>query len=427
MSKIKVAIAGCGSRGFHAYGKELLTLKDAVEIVAIADIVEEKRKLAKETFGLSEEQVFDSAEEMIAAGKLGDAMVIATPDRQHVKQAIPALRAGYHLLLEKPISPVLAELQELVEVVEETGKHVVVCHVLRYTPFYRKLKEVLDSGVIGEVGSTLAYEDVGYWHQAHSFVRGNWRNTAESSPMILQKCCHDMDIYTWLLGRTASRVSSFGNTFLFHSGRAPEGATKYCMGGCQVKTDCPFDAEELYINSEVTGVAHGKTGWPVNTVVVSPTVEDVSKALKDGPYGRCVYYCDNDVVDHQVLISELDNGSSFSFTMSGLTAHGGRWAKFMGTKGEIVADMSKNTITIMRFGEEDEIVNLNLLVNDLQGHGGGDAGIVDDFIKLLQGNEDLDMSRLTTASASTESHYIALAAEKSRLQGGNVIAMEDMR
>ena len=426
MSKIKIAIAGCGSRGYHAYGKDFLTMADRVEIVAIAEPDSAKRARTQQAFSLTDSQCYTTAEELLQQERLADALVVATPDRQHVRQAIPALEKGYHLLLEKPISPELEDCQALVAVAEKTNRQVVVCHVLRYTPFFQKLKEILDSGVIGTVASLQAYEDVGYWHQAHSFVRGNWRNSKESSFMLLQKCCHDMDLYMWLLGTKANWVSSYGNLFHFHKENAPKGATTRCLDGCQSKEDCPFDAEKIYVTSPSTGVAHGKTGWPVNVVAVEPTLESVTLALRQGPYGRCVYHCDNDVVDHQVVSMELDSGASFSFTMSGLTAHGNRYAKFMGTKGEITADMKSNTITIMPFGKEEQVVNLTLAEEDIQGHGGGDMGIVSDFITLLEGKEPAH-SRLTTLETSTESHYIAFAAEESRLHNGKSIKVDEYR
>lgn len=426
MSKIKIAIAGCGSRGFHAYGKNFSTMPDRVEIVAIAEPNTDRRTQAQQAFSLADSQCYTSAEELLKQDKLADALVISTPDRQHVSQAIPALEKGYHLLLEKPISPVLEECQALVATAQKTNRQVVVCHVLRYTPFFQKLKELLDSRVIGEVASLQAYEDVGYWHQAHSFVRGNWRNSKESSFMLLQKCCHDMDLYMWLLGTKPDFVSSFGNLFHFREENSPKDATARCLDGCQVKESCPFDAEKIYITNPSTGINHGKTEWPTNVLTVEPTLENVTLALQEGPYGRCVYHCDNDVVDHQVVSMELDSGATFSFTMSGLTAHGNRYAKFMGTKGEITADMKSNTITVMPFGKEEQVINLTLAEEDVQGHGGGDMGIVMDFVSLLEGKEP-NLSRLTTVEASTESHYISFAAEESRLHNGKSIKVDNYR
>lgn len=199
--KLTVALAGLGSRGKDCYAKSAHLIPDKMEIVAIADIDPAKVAEVAREYNVPAERCFTSAEELIAQDKLADVMFITTQDRQHVAQAIPALQKGYDLLLEKPVSPELDECRELVKTAQEYNRKVVVCHVLRYTPFYSKVKEIIDSGKIGDVVSIMAIENVGYWHQAHSFVRGNWRNSETTSPMILQKCCHDMDLYLWLANK----------------------------------------------------------------------------------------------------------------------------------------------------------------------------------------------------------------------------------
>ena len=200
--KITIALAGLGSRGKDTYAQAVKKFPEKMEIVAIADIDPAKVEEVAEEFHIPQERCFTSAEDLIAQDKLADVMFITTQDQQHVRQAIPALRKGYHLLLEKPISPDLDECRELVKVAKECDRQVIVCHVLRYTPIYSKVKEVIDSGVAGDIVSVMSIENVGYWHQAHSFVRGNWRNSNTTSPMILQKCCHDMDLLLWLTGKT---------------------------------------------------------------------------------------------------------------------------------------------------------------------------------------------------------------------------------
>ena len=254
---IKVAIAGLGNRGRDNYGKIGMLYPDKMEIVAAADIDPKKVALAAEEFRLPKEACFSSAEEMLVEEKLADVMVIATQDRQHVGHAIAALEKGYHLLLEKPVSPKVRECQRLAEAAKRCGRKVVVCHVLRYTPIYQKVKELLEEGVIGDVVSIMASENVGWYHQAHSFVRGNWSNSKETSPMILQKCCHDMDLYLWLAGKTCESVTSYGDTYLFKKEQAPAGCTKRCLDGCKVKEACPFDAEKIYLDNEETGFRKG--------------------------------------------------------------------------------------------------------------------------------------------------------------------------
>ena len=423
---MRVAIAGLGSRGKDTYAPIAKLLPEKMEIVAIADIDHAKVEEVAKEYNIPKSLCFSSAEDLIAQDKLADVMFIATQDRQHVAQAIPALRKGYHILLEKPISPDLDECREIIKVAEECQKHVVVCHVLRYTPFYCKLKEVLEQGVIGDVVSVMAIENVGYWHQAHSFVRGNWRDSNTTSPMILQKCCHDMDLLLWLTKKTCDSVTSYGNTYLFNEEHAPEGATMRCLDGCKAKEECPFDAEKIYLTNEKTGVLNGKKEWPLDVLALHPTEESIRKAIEEGPYGRCVYHCDNNVVDHQVVNLNMTDGSTISFTMCAFTDTGSRYSKFMGTKGEIIADMSQNTIKITPFGKKTETIDVSKLATDFSGHAGGDNRMVEEFLDMIiEGKKPSD--KITSVAHSVESHYCALAAEQSRLEDGKVVYLDQMR
>ena len=416
MERITVAIAGCGARGMDTYADKLASLPDRAQIVAAADVNPEKLELMRRRYGLTEAQCFASAEEMLAQPKLADVMFICTPDRCHYAEAKEALRKGYHLLLEKPISPVEAECRELKALATEKRLQVVVCHVLRYTPFYRKIKEIVDSGILGEVESVQANEQVRYWHQAHSFVRGNWRNSELSSCMILQKCCHDMDILLWLTGKHLKKVSSFGSLRHFRAENAPVGSPERCIEGCPAQDECPYDAVRFYLNRYET---RGDS-WPVNVVAPDPTEGKLLKALREGPYGRCVYKCDNDVVDHQVVLMELEDGLTVDFTMCAFTAHGGRQIRIMGTRGELVGDMEAETIRVMPFIGEEELIDVRTLSDDFSGHGGGDGRLVTSFLDLLQGTEKLDPA-LSSIDRSVESHVAAFAAEQSRVSGGHLV------
>lgn len=420
--KFSIGFIGLGNRGKDAYLPEFASRADEVEIAAIADIDPAKVADVAARYHIPPERCFASGEELLRQPKLADALCIATMDRQHVRQAVPALEKGYDLLLEKPISPSLEECRELSRVARRTGRKVVVCHVLRYTTFYKKVKELLDAGAIGDVVTIQAIENVGYWHQAHSFVRGNWRNSTLSSPMILQKCCHDMDLYLWLAGKTSSRVTSFGSTYFFNAAHAPKGSTARCMDGCAARESCPFDAEKIYIKDPHLGIEHGNDKWPNEVLALHPTAESIYDAIRTGPYGRCVFACDNDVVDHQVVDVEMTDGSTFSFTMTGFTELNSRHAKFMGTKGELVADLHARTIVLMPFGQPQQTFEIP---KETSGHGGGDAGIVEEFMHLMRGEPT--SSSLTSLGVSLESHYIALAAEKSRLNKGEVIDIEPLR
>lgn len=415
MKTITVAIAGCGSRGMQAYAKGQTYFPDRMRIVAAADIRPEQLQLMRERYGLTEEQCYDSAESMLRQPRLADAMFICTPDQLHFSQASAALKLGYHLLLEKPIAETEQECREIERLAHAAQRHVIVCHVLRYSAFYQKLKELLDAGAVGDVMSVQAIERVGYWHQAHSFVRGNWGNAGKSSPMILQKCCHDMDIFLWLTGKHCKRVSSFGALSHYTAQHAPQGAPMRCTDGCPAGDTCPYNAERYYMGK----LREGKLGWPLNVVASRPDEKSVMDALKNGPYGRCVYHCDNDVVDHQVVNLELEDAVAVNFTMSAFTAHGGREIRIMGTQGEIFGDLNKNQLRVMRFEKPDEVIDLGTLQDEFSGHGGGDARLLDAFLHLLA--QDAPVARgITSVGDSVESHVVAYAAERSRVQHGAV-------
>jgi len=418
--KIKIAVAGLGSRG-RAYSWALQNFKDKAEIVACADILADRVDRFGEQFSISPEMRFSSAEEMLKKGSVADVLIVATPDRCHFSQAMTALDARYHLLLEKPVSPVLSECFELAKKASELSRHVIVCHVLRYTAFYRKLKEIVNSGVIGDIVSVKADEKVGYWHQAHSFVRGNWANSGASSPMILQKCCHDMDIFHWLIGKRCVSVSSFGSLTHFKPSEAPRGATVRCVSECPAYDTCPFSVEKCYIEP----AEGGNFGWPIDVVTQIPTTEALLENLKTGPYGRCVYHCDNDVVDHQVVNLLFEGGETVSFTMCAFTSSAvwGRETYIMGTKGDILANGGKDTIEVNVFGGNSEKYEKVSRESDAFGHGGGDFGIVRDLVSLIEG-KDVSAS-MTDVGETLESHVMALAAEESRVGGGKLVDTAD--
>lgn len=422
---ITFAIAGFGDRG-STYASMQTQFPDKMQVVAVADLNPEKVKKAQRLYGIEDKNCFTSAEEMLRQERLADVLVVSTMDRQHVDHAIPAIKKGYHILLEKPISPELDKCREILKAAENSDSKVIVCHVLRYTMFYNKLRELLLSGAIGDVVAVTAAENVGYWHQAHSFVRGNWRNAQQTSPMILQKSCHDMDILLWVTGKTCQSVSSVGNTYLFRKEMAPKGAASHCLGGCEAKEDCIFDAEKIYIKNQKTGIEQNNNSWISSVLSVENTVESTYRALKDGQYGRCVYHCDNDVVDHQQTNLLMTDGTTLSFTMCAFSENCYREFKAMGTKGEIEADMLTNTIIVREFGKGEELIDIGALVSDLKGHGGGDSGIIADLLDMLL-DDTQPNDRTTTLAASMESHYVALAAEASRLEGGISVKLDKFK
>ena len=416
-----VAIIGLGARGYHTYAKYQHLHPEKMKITAIADPAAEKTELACREFGISEEMCFGSAEALFEKGKLADVLFVCTQDKQHKAHAVKGMELGYDLLLEKPVATTPEDVMEILSAALRLKRSVVVCHVLRYTKFYGLIKELLDRGGIGRVMAVQAAENVGYWHQAHSFVRGNWKNAEETSPMILQKCCHDFDIFNWLLGKRCLKVSSFGSLSWFCGENAPEKSAARCAD-CPLKEDCAYSSYKIYLDSRAVGYRNGRRTWPLDVVCEPLTEEGLLQALKDGPYGKCVFRCDNDVVDHQTVNLLYEGGVTVSFIMTGFTAENKRTLKLMGTEGEICADQGENTVKLTRFGELPEIYDVAKLTADLSGHGGGDNEMLTQMFDALERGVGNISSAIQN---STESHMTAFAAEYSRLHGGITVDMAE--
>ena len=414
---VTVAICGCGSRGLDAYAPFQTAFPEKMKIVAGADPRPDRLEKLQKLYGVAPDMCFASDDEMLAQPKLADVMIVATMDRTHVKNAAAAMEKGYDVLLEKPISPDLGQCLALREKAHETGRIAVVCHVLRYTRFYAALEEMVRSGQLGRLVTIEASENVGWWHFAHSFVRGNWRRQDETSPMILQKCCHDMDILRWLAGRRCLAVQSFGGLDFFRPENAPAGAAARCCE-CPARDGCRFDAEKLYLTDPHCGIEHIGPQWPVDVVATDPTPEKLRAALRTGPYGRCVFRCDNDVADHQTVDLLFEGGLTATFTASAFSDTIYRTIKLTGTEGEVWGDMGRQTLTLHRFGRPEEAIDLKDEKGLFSGHGGGDFGLLHSFFDLvLSGGRDA----LTGVDASVESHVMALAAEHSRARGGETV------
>ncbi|GCE49141.1 oxidoreductase family protein [Thermosporothrix hazakensis] len=406
MKKITLALLGAGHRGMLSYAPYVLENPHEAEFVAVAEPDPVRLEQFKQQYSIPDDRCFTDWHDLLAQPQLADAILICTQDRMHFEPTIAALKAGYHVLLEKPMSPEPAECIEMERCAREHNRILSICHVLRYTDFFATIKKLLEDGAIGRLMSIQHNENVGYWHYGHSFVRGNWRNSDLSSPMILQKSCHDMDILLWLAGADCVHISSFGTLTHFRPENAPEGAPQRCLDNCPVAETCPWYAPKLYLT--------GQTGWPVSVITNDTSREGVIKALQEGPYGRCVYHCDNNVVDHQVVNLEFANEVTAVFTMSAFTNDVDRTLKLMGTKGELRAAMGKNEIEITDFSTgHKQVINLSRPKGHY-GHGGGDGGIMRDFLKLVR--NDGQVEGLTSAATSVQSHLMAFAAEQSRLE-----------
>lgn len=411
MKKVSLSIIGAGSRGLDAYANLALERPDLCEVVAVAEPRDAYRNEAIKRFGIPQNNVFRSWEEFVTRPRISDAVIICTGDNMHTAPALACIDTGYDILLEKPIAPTAQESRKIVEAALQKKCIFAVGHVLRYTKYFRELKKILDSGTIGKISNIRHIEGVLYWHYAHSYVRGNWNNTSTSSPMLLAKCCHDVDILLYLTGKKCLKVGSFGGRSHFCRTNQPKEAAERCLD-CKLSKTCLYSAPQFYLSH----LRDGNYGWPTNVIVSEFTEAAILDALRKGPYGRCVYACNNNVVEQQSVILEFEDQISATLTMAAFA--GGRHTEIYGTLGEIHSDFGK--IEIQRFGETvPEVIDVRKLPDTIiGGHGGGDLGLASDFVSAVATR---DQTKLTSGpEISLESHLITFAAEESRLSG-NII------
>jgi predicted dehydrogenase len=399
-------IAGAGNRG-NTYAGYSVKFPSELKITGFAEPIPFRRERFAKKYGIDPRFQFTTWEEIFRVPKCADVVIITTPDHLHYGPAMAAMKMGYDILLEKPISQTWQQCTDIMNLATEKKRIVAICHVLRYAPFFRKIKEVIDSGLLGRLVSVQLMEPVYHVHMSHSFVRGNWRNTAESNPMLLAKSCHDLDLLYWLIGKPCRRVNSFGSLTWFKKENAPAGATARCTDGCAVEKDCPYSALKIYYRGR-SYLHHfdlpeeGDQG---------PTILQL---LQKGPYGRCVYHCDNDVVDHQVVLLEFEDSVTAAFSMEAFTSYGGRRIRIMGSMGDIVGDENDLVATNFKTGEVIRS-SAREYASLASGHGGGDFGLVHDFIHAV--SERQPKYLLTTVQEAMESHLIGFRAEESRLEG----------
>ncbi len=404
---IRMVILGAGDRG-RTYASYAAAFPERVKIVGVADINPAAAQAVAKAYNLPENAVWGDWSEAVAAKPDCDVMAVTMPDALHIEPAIACLDAGYHLLLEKPMGRTWEECERLAAKVHEVGNRLVILgHVLRYTVYFKKLKALLDEQAIGETVSIQHFEPVAYMHAAHSFCRGNWGNTERATPMILQKCCHDFDQFVWWLNKRCTGVSSFGNTFHFNAAHRPVGAADRCLEcPASVERACPYSARKIYLERQ-------DYRYPF----VDKSDAAMRAMLKDGPYGRCVYACDNDAVDHQIVNLRFEGGITVAHQMESYTYTGGRETKVFGTRGEIVGDGRK--LTIYHFDTRTtEVWDSVLEAGSVQGsgHGGGDFGLMDELVKQLTEGDPAHYTDIF--DVSLESHRIAFAAEASRRANG---------
>lgn len=409
-----ISVIGLGNRGTEYMGFIKAFHSKKAKIVALCDISQQALDDFAPAYKIPKDKQFLSSKDFFSKGVLSDALIIATQDASHYEIAKDALNTGYkYILLEKPVSGNESEYKELRDLAEEKGALLIICHVLRYSNYYSRIKKIISSGQIGDIVSINHTENVGYFHFAHSFVRGNWRDEFTSTPSILAKCCHDLDLISWFVDSPCTSVSSVGSVRFFNKENAPEGSTDFCMGGCRVKKNCPYDAEALYITDPFYKAKFIKYMGRTLTGKAKNSKEDIINAVRYGDYGRCVFHCDNNVCDNQTVTMNFQNGAVAVLNMNGFSNKMFRECHIVGTKGELVGYGTKLRMNI--FGKGSKTIHTGS--PGMTGHVEGDILLISNFVKIICG-EKTDLSDVTTIDATVISHDIALAAERSRKNGG---------
>lgn len=428
---LEVIVIGAGNRG-RIYSSYSLLRPDRLKVVAVADPVYERAAALGSLFNVKRENLLASYTDVEHRPRIADAAINSTMDQLHVPSTKVLLRNGYHVLLEKPISTNEEEIIELIDLADRKNLKVMVGHVLRYAPFFRTVKNLLNEGMIGRVLAVHSSEHVEYAHYVTSFVRGRWNRSQETAPMMLAKCCHDLDLITWYLDHTRPvSVASYGGLSFFKRENAPKGSANRCLDGCQIETSCVYSARKIYADKNYL--------WPASVWGDQyqnedfPDRESRLRILKnDSPYGRCVWRCDNDVVDHQNLIVDFADGAIATHNMFCNTARPTRRVHLVGTHGEIDGDLTEQIIKIHRMTQDARWTTEEINVSETNvafdtpdgaiqvshGHGGGDARLIEDFVATILGEPQADGSN--SLKHSLAGHQIAFAAEQAMNEGRGV-------
>lgn len=409
MQPVKVIIIGAGGRGW-GYAKYALKCPERMRVVGVAEPRDFHRQRIVGEHALPEAAAFRDWREVAARPKFADAVIIGTQDAMHEEPAVAFAGLGYHILLEKPMAPSADACRRIVAAIKRADIVFAVGHVMRYTRYTRTLKQLLAEGAVGEIMDIQHLEPVGFWHHAHSYVRGNWRREDETSSMLLAKSCHDIDWLRYILGRPCRRVSSFGSLSHFRRDQQPAGAADRCLD-CGIEAKCPYSAKRFYFDRLNTQ----QLGWPLDVVDPEMTAATLQAALAKGPYGRCVYACDNDVVDHQVVNLEYAGGCTVSFTMSAFNAFGGRRTRIGGTRGYIDTDSSTIKLFDYLQGAWREIDTQAGDSGILGGHGGGDGSLIGAFVEAVATGDRTHI--LSGPDETLETHLTVFAAEQARREG----------
>lgn len=415
---LTVTLVGAGHRTAF-YAGYALEHPDKMKVVAVAEPNPIRRKKMAQIHNIPEKMQFESYEDLAKQPRLSSAVINGTMDEHHYRSTKPLLEIGYHVLLEKPITQTRQELLDLAHIAEAKNRIVVICHVLRYAPFYRTIKDIVDSGKIGKIRSLHSSENVSYHHITVAFIRGKWNRSETSTPLLMAKCCHDLDVIAWMMqGDNPTKVFSLGSLKNFRPENAPPGSSERCLQGCKIEKTCPYSARAQYVVNDK---------WEWAKVYVWPDT-DMNEEQKmeflrtESPHGKCIWHCDNNQVDHQSVTIEFAGGAIATHNLLCATARPSRTMHIIGTNGEIEGDFEDGIIKYRKFNLEDgpdfdeEIIDVNISGGELDGHGGGDTKLIADFVSLIQdpSNPALSTSKIDD---SVNGHLIAFAADDSMRQG----------
>jgi predicted dehydrogenase len=409
---VTAVVIGAGNRGRFTFGSYALARPERLRVVAVAEPEPARRQAMAREHALEPARVYRDWKAALDAPRLADVAIVATSDTLHVEPVLAAVGRGYHVLLEKPIAPEAGDCVRVVEAAERAGRMLQIGHVLRYTPFYARVRELVSSGALGRLLHLALEEHVAAWHMAHSFVRGRFRNRALAAPLLLAKSCHDLDLLAWFAGRPARRVASFASLSGYRPENAPAGAPERCSAACPVQAGCPHDAVRFYLGPD----EQLARAWPWSDLGADPSREARRRALEAGPYGRCVFRCDNDLVDHQVVAVEFEDGVTGSFQVHGFAARESRALRLTGSEGELRGVLDEGWLELSRPGVFER-ERFELAASPI-GHYGGDQGLLDHFTALVA--RDAPAEVLASGRSALEGHLLGFAAERAREQGAVV-------
>jgi len=410
MAAIEAVLIGAGQRGMEAIGAFAKSFPGELKFVAVAETDKGRLEYFAREHNICPENCFESYEQLLDRPQIAALCFNTTMDKDHLPSALLAFDKGYHIFLEKPMADTPRGCLKIAETAKKNRLMLQICHGMRYTPFYKKVKALLGEGAIGKLVSLSMYENVHYWHFGHSFVRGNWGRVEECGPLILTKCCHDMDLATWLADSEVRKVSSFGSLNYFRQENAPEGSPDRCLDGCPVEKSCPFYAPAQY-NGDWTD-------WPVSVISLDKSIEARRKAIEEGPYGRCIFKCGNSAVDNQIVNAEFENDVTLNFAVYANTRNGFRTIRAIGTEGELNGHLEKSEISVTRFvpGLYKELQTQTYTTEEVAGgHMGGDTQVIRNFLRCYKENDYENIGR--SLEIAVEGHLLSFCAEEARVNG----------